>query len=250
MLFRSFLPKWFPLNIYDFGCWARQTIVPLTVVSAKRPVRPAPFPLDELHTDPDRPNPPRPLAPATGWDGIFQRLDKALHVYHRVAPRALRRTAMNMAARWIVERQENDGCWGGIQPPAVYSVIALHLLGYDLRHPVMRAGLESLDRFAVRREDGSRMIEACQSPVWDTCLATIALADAGRRGRPSAWGRRACPGRGTAPRAPACRAWRRARCRRAAAPGPRRGPPRSRRRRARRGDRRRRCADPHRRPRR
>ncbi|MFE0700818.1 squalene--hopene cyclase [Streptomyces sp. NPDC058872] len=176
-----FLPKWFPLNIYDFGCWARQTIVPLTVVSAKRPVRPAPFPLDELHTDPARPRPPRPLAPATGWDGIFQRLDKALHVYHRFAPRGVRSTAMNVAARWIVERQENDGCWGGIQPPAVYSVIALHLLGYDLQHPVMRAGLASLDRFAVWREDGSRMIEACQSPVWDTCLATIALADGGLR---------------------------------------------------------------------
>ncbi|MFD5769845.1 squalene--hopene cyclase [Streptomyces sp. NPDC127049] len=177
-----FLPSWFPLNIYDFGCWARQTIVPLTIVSAKRPVRPAPFPLDELHTDPDRPAPPRPLAPLTGWDGIFQRLDKALHLYHRVALPGLRRAAMNSAARWIVERQENDGCWGGIQPPAVYSVIALHLLGYDLEHPVMRAGLESLDRFAVWREEPEgpvRMIEACQSPVWDTCLATIALADAG-----------------------------------------------------------------------
>ncbi|MFC9489758.1 squalene--hopene cyclase, partial [Streptomyces hydrogenans] len=137
-----FLPKWFPLNIYDFGCWARQTIVPLTVVSAKRPVRPAPFPLDELHTDPGRPAPKRPLAPLTGWDGLFQRLDKALRVYHRFAPRGVRRTAMNTAARWIVERQENDGCWGGIQPPAVYSLIALHLLGYDLEHPVMRAGLE------------------------------------------------------------------------------------------------------------
>ncbi|MER7953161.1 squalene--hopene cyclase [Streptomyces sp. NPDC096030] len=174
-----FLPKWFPLNIYDFGCWARQTIVPLTVVSAKRPVRPAPFPLDELHTDPARPNPVKPSAAMASWDGVFQRLDKALHLYHKVAPRRLRKAAMNVAARWIVERQENDGCWGGIQPPAVYSVIALHLLGYDLKHPVMRAGLESLDRFAVWREDGSRMIEACQSPVWDTCLATIALADAG-----------------------------------------------------------------------
>ncbi|WP_302848934.1 prenyltransferase/squalene oxidase repeat-containing protein, partial [Streptomyces sp. CC77] len=37
-----YLPPWFPLNIYDFGQWARQTIVPLTIVSAKRPVRPAP----------------------------------------------------------------------------------------------------------------------------------------------------------------------------------------------------------------
>lgn len=58
-----YFPKWFPLSIYNFGCWARQTIVPLTVVSAKRPVRPAPFPLDELHTDPADPNPPRPPAP-------------------------------------------------------------------------------------------------------------------------------------------------------------------------------------------
>ncbi len=174
-----FLPKWFPLNIYDFGCWARQTVVPLTVVSAKRPVRPAPFALDELHTDAANPNPPKPMARPASWDGFFQRADKALHLYRKVAPRRLRRTAMNAAARWIIERQENDGCWGGIQPPAVYSLIALHLLGYDLQHPVMRAGLESLDRFTVWREDGARMIEACQSPVWDTCLATIALADAG-----------------------------------------------------------------------
>ncbi|MGW5974892.1 squalene--hopene cyclase [Streptomyces sp. NPDC055186] len=172
-------PSWAPLNIYDFGCWARQTIVPLTIVSAERPVRPAPFPLDELHTDPARPNPPVPLAPATSWDGAFQRLDKGLHAVRRVVPRVLRRAAIHTAARWIIERQENDGCWGGIQPPAVYSIIALHLLGYDLNHPVMRAGLGSLDRFAVWREDGARMIEACQSPVWDTCLATIALADAG-----------------------------------------------------------------------
>ncbi|WP_236245969.1 squalene--hopene cyclase [Streptomyces sp. CC210A] len=174
-----YLPPWFPLNIYDFGQWARQTIVPLTIVSAKRPVRPAPFALDELHTDPRRPAPPRPLAPATTWEGAFQRLDRALHAYRRVAPRPLRRAAMNAAARWIVERQENDGCWGGIQPPAVYSLIALHLLGYDLGHPVMRAGLASLDRFAVWPEDGVRMVEACQSPVWDTGLAVIALADAG-----------------------------------------------------------------------
>ena len=154
--------------------------MPLTVVSAKRPVRPAPFPLDELHTDPARPEPaasrwrPRRVgtAPSSGSTG-------ACTPTARSRSRRLRKAALNSAARWIIERQENDGCWGGIQPPAVYSLIALRLLGYDLDHPVMRAGLESLDRFAVWREDGARMIEACQSPVWDTCLATIALADAG-----------------------------------------------------------------------
>ena len=177
-----YLPRWFPLNIYDFGCWARQTIVPLTVVSAHRPVRPAPCSLDELHTDPARPVPPRRKASVRTWEGVFQRLDAALHSYRGAAVRPLRRAALKEAVRWIVERQENDGSWGGIQPPAVYSLIALHLSGYDLDHPMLRAGLASLDRYAVWREDGARMVEACQSPVWDTCLTTIALADAGLPG--------------------------------------------------------------------
>ncbi|MEU5839648.1 squalene--hopene cyclase [Streptomyces diacarni] len=174
-----YFPKWFPLNIYDFGCWARQTIVPLTVVCAFRPVHPAPFALDELHRDPAHPRPDATMAPATTWDGAFQRIDRALHAYRKVASRRLRRAALREASRWIIERQENDGCWGGIQPPAVYSVIALRLLGYDLDHPVLKAGLASLDRFAVWHDADTRMVEACQSPVWDTCLASIALADAG-----------------------------------------------------------------------
>ncbi len=43
------LPSWVPLNVYDFACWARQTIVALSLVKAHRPVRALPFDLDELH---------------------------------------------------------------------------------------------------------------------------------------------------------------------------------------------------------
>jgi squalene-hopene/tetraprenyl-beta-curcumene cyclase len=85
---------------------------------------------------------------------------------------------MALAERWIVQRQEADGSWGGIQPPWVYSLIALHLRGYAPDHPVMRAGLRGLDGFTIDDERGRR-IEACQSPVWDTALAAVALADAG-----------------------------------------------------------------------
>ena len=89
---------------------------------------------------------------------------------------------MRRCAEWIIARQEKDGCWGGIQPPWVYSLIALHLLGYGLDHPVIQRGLAGLDRFTIWEEtpDGPvRRLEACQSPVWDTVLAMIALADAG-----------------------------------------------------------------------
>ncbi|MGW5156077.1 squalene--hopene cyclase [Nonomuraea wenchangensis] len=168
-----FLPPWFPLNIYDWACWARQTIVPLTVVTACRPVRRLPFDLAELRTGRE----PRRAA-GGGWEKAFGVLDRALHRYERCPSPILRRAALTRAINWITARQEADGSWGGIQPPWVYSVIALHLAGYRLDHPVMTRAIKGLDRFTIRDESGRRL-EACQSPVWDTALAVNALLDAG-----------------------------------------------------------------------
>jgi squalene-hopene/tetraprenyl-beta-curcumene cyclase len=183
------LPPSSPVSIYDFASWARQTVVALTVVGAYRPVRDLGFPLDELRTGlPALPAPPlarpalphrsRSLAGARSYRWLFEALDRGLHVYERHPLPALRRAALRAAERWIVARQESDGSWGGIQPPWVYSLMALHLRGYPLDHPVMRAGLDGLDSFSIRDAD-SRRLEACQSPVWDTALAVVALGDAG-----------------------------------------------------------------------
>jgi squalene-hopene/tetraprenyl-beta-curcumene cyclase len=168
-----FLPSWFPLNVYDWACWARQTIVPLTIVGALRPVRSLPFDVAELRTG-RRPEKTRAERP--GWGEVFDTLDRMLHVYEKRPIKGLRQSALRRAADWIVARQERDGSWGGIQPPWVYSLMALNLLGYDLDHPVMKRGLAGLERFTIRDEKGRRL-EACQSPVWDTVLALNALAD-------------------------------------------------------------------------
>jgi squalene-hopene/tetraprenyl-beta-curcumene cyclase len=45
-------------------------------------------------------------------------------------------------------------------------------------HPALAKGWDALESFAVR-EPGVRRFEACQSPVWDTALAMVALRDAG-----------------------------------------------------------------------
>jgi squalene-hopene/tetraprenyl-beta-curcumene cyclase len=216
------LPRRAPLNVYDFACWARQTIVALSLVKAHRPVRPLPFRLEELlagdgsHRDrphgappgdgsdavppgdwtavPPGDGHPAPSRSSSGravsWQGrLLTVVDRALRAYERHPLAPLRRLALARAERWIVRRQEADGSWGGIQPPWVYSLMALHLSGYPLDHPVMKRGLEGLDRFMVEdADDGrgigappgrSRRLEACQSPVWDTALAIVALADAG-----------------------------------------------------------------------
>ncbi|SQE00763.1 Squalene--hopene cyclase [Parafrankia sp. Ea1.12] len=177
----TFLPPWFPLNIYDFACWARQTVVALTIVGSLRPVRSFGFTLDELRV----PAPKAARAPLRSWAGAFERLDSVLHRYEKRPFQPLRRLALRRAAEWVIARQEADGCWGGIQPPMVYSIMALHLMGYPLNHPVISMAFRALDRFTIREEtpEGTvRRIEACQSPVWDTALAVVALADAGLGG--------------------------------------------------------------------
>ncbi|HLI56835.1 MAG TPA: squalene--hopene cyclase, partial [Actinomycetota bacterium] len=171
------LPPWVPLNLYDWACWARQTIVPLTVVGALRPARPLPFGIDELRSGAHPKRAARDYS-LKSWKGRFNCLDVVLHGYDRHAPGPLRNQALALAERWIIQRQEADGGWGGIQPPWVYSLIALQLLGYPLNHPVMRQGIAGLDGFMIV-EDGTRRMEACQSPVWDTGLAAMALNDAG-----------------------------------------------------------------------
>jgi len=160
---QMFVPARAPLSIYSFGCWARQTVVALQVATTLRPVRPVPFAIDELgRTPPGRRHP----------------VDRLLHAYGRRPIKPLRRAAMRRALRWIVERQEADGSWSGIQPPWVWSIIALHAAGSTLDDPVIVAALRGLDSFTIEDELGRR-IEACQSPVWDTALAVIGLLDAG-----------------------------------------------------------------------
>jgi squalene-hopene/tetraprenyl-beta-curcumene cyclase len=190
------LPHWVPLNIYDFACWARQTIVALSLVKAERPVRPLDFDLDELRIgapeeDPRTSRRRDPLA----------LLDRVLRAYERRPFGPLRRYAIARAERWIVARQEQDGSWGGIQPPWVYSLIALNVRGYSVEHPVMARGIDGIEGFMIEDEDDahevgapsgrSRRLEACQSPIWDTALAMIALADAGVGGDDPAMSRAA-----------------------------------------------------------
>ena len=144
-----FLPPWAPLNIYDFGCWARQTVVALTIVMAHRPARPLPFALDELRAtepaavarSPRGPRSPRRQPESLRTTrGRLLALDRALHRYERLPAwflprRALRRSALRRAEQWIVRRQEADGLWGGIQPPVVYSIMALAPAGLSAGPP-------------------------------------------------------------------------------------------------------------------
>ena len=98
-----YLPSWFPLNIYDWGCWARQTIVALAVVASFKPSNPVPFTVGELYAA-------VPGLPPKGdrkdpWSLAFNALDKALHKVEPRMPARARRAALRRCTDWIIARQ-------------------------------------------------------------------------------------------------------------------------------------------------
>ena len=174
------LPRWFPINIYKFASWARGTMVPLTIVYAYRPTFPIPkharidelFPRGRANADLSLPR------KRSAWGRFFTFADKVLRVHEHSRWKPLRKRAIKAAEEWIIARQEADGCWGGIQPAWVYSLIALYVLGHDPEGPILKKGIEGLRRYSIE-EEGKFRFQSCISPVWDTALAMIGLQDAG-----------------------------------------------------------------------
>jgi len=147
------LPPSAPFSIYNFSCWARGTFVPLAACRALRPVRRADIDLREIGSRPGETRTPAP-------------------------PTALRRRALSVAEAWVRVHQEADGSWGGIQPPWVWSILMLAALGHGPEDETLTRAIEGWQGFMV--EEGDRLRpEACQSPVWDTGLAVLALRDSG-----------------------------------------------------------------------
>ena len=182
------LPKWFPVNIYEFSSWARATIVPMMIILSQRPSKkvPSEASIDELYPVPrdqidyslTKPRGTLGWAPALYW------LDRLLRIYESLPIKPARNMAVRRSAKWVLEHQEADGSWGGIQPPWVYSLIALKHLGYPNEHPAIQKGLEGFEAFTIDDVDACR-VQACVSPVWDTCLVLAGPTGIGPWRRPS-----------------------------------------------------------------
>jgi len=177
------LPSWSGLSIYEFSSWTRATVVPLMIIMAHRPVCPLPPEqgVRELFPYPDEPFHQhrvswKPRGPQL--ENLFVLVDRLLKLYYRLPIPWLRELALRRAEKWILERQEESGDWGGIQPAMLNSILALHCLGHRVEGDVLERGLQALKFFTL--EKGDRVwLQSCISPVWDTALAVRALAAAG-----------------------------------------------------------------------
>lgn len=177
-----YLPAWCPLNIYDFASWARATLVPLCILSVRQPVRalPAERRLDELfpagreNADYSLPEVEKGL-----MERFFLVVDWLLKRYNRLPVQFGREKAIHLCLEWILRHQDYDGGWGGIQPPLIYSLMALHGEGYALDHPVMVKGLDAFNPPWAYEKNGGTYLQCSESPIWDTLFTLLAMFECG-----------------------------------------------------------------------
>jgi squalene-hopene/tetraprenyl-beta-curcumene cyclase len=179
-------PLWFPFNIYNFAQWARATMVPLAVLSARRPVRPLPdgSKLDELFADGYANfdfDIPAKQTRALSLEGFFGFVDGLLHRAQTLRLVPSREATIRLCLEWIVRHQDWDGAWGGIQPPWIYALLALSTEGYPTDHPIIAKGLAALGEHWSYEQQGSVHLQATESSVWDTLLSLLALTESGAR---------------------------------------------------------------------
>lgn len=173
------LPDFAPFNIYELSSWARESTVPLFIVLDRKPVfKTTPqLSLDELYVE-GRDKVSFSPKLKGDWTDIFLALDGAFKLAEQFNLVPFREEGLKAAERWMLERQEPTGDWGGIIPPMLNALLMMKTLNYSVNDPAVRRGFEAVERFAVETED-TYWIQPCVSPVWDTALVVRALAESG-----------------------------------------------------------------------
>ena len=183
-------PNWFYFNIYEISSWSRSILVPLAIISAKRPFTQIPPErgIDELFVG-GRANANLRLRlnrrAIFTWRNFFLVLDRILHGLEAARVRPLRKLALRRAENWLLERLEMSDGLGAIYPAMLNAIIALRCLGYSEDDPKVIRARDEFEKLGIEQpateeapEPAFRM-QPCVSPVWDTAQAVYALGEAG-----------------------------------------------------------------------
>ena len=175
------LPNWFYLNIYEMSSWTRGIVIPMAILSALRPDfrLPEHAQIDELFVDPSR------KASAFDWSdqliswrNFFLAADRAMKLYEKLPWKPLRARALREAKAWVLEHIERTEGLAAIYPAMMNSIFALMALGHGPDDPLTSREIREFARFEIEEKDTIRL-QPCVSPVWDTCIAMVALEEAG-----------------------------------------------------------------------
>jgi squalene-hopene/tetraprenyl-beta-curcumene cyclase len=175
------LPNWFFINIYEMSSWTRGIVIPMAILCAIRPEwrLPEHARVDELFKIPAR----KAAAFAwsdelVSWKNFFLALDRVFKIYEKVPWKPFRQRALREAKRWVLDHIERTEGLAAIYPAMMNSIFALIAMGMGPDDPLTRREIQEFSRFEIEEPDTIRL-QPCVSPVWDSCIAMVALEEAG-----------------------------------------------------------------------
>jgi squalene-hopene/tetraprenyl-beta-curcumene cyclase len=175
------LPNWFYFNIYEMSSWTRGIVIPMAILSSLRPEwrLPETARVDELFNDISQ----RAAAfswskQLVSWKNVFLAVDRGLKIYEKLPWKPLRQKAIREAKAWMLQHMERTEGLAAIYPSMMNSIFALMALGHGPDDPLTYREIKEFSRFEIEEDDTIRL-QPCVSPVWDTCIAMVALEEAG-----------------------------------------------------------------------
>ncbi|MBI4425259.1 MAG: squalene--hopene cyclase, partial [Elusimicrobia bacterium] len=176
-------PNWFSFNIYEMSAWTRSIVVPLSIIWAERPKAQCPphARLDELFPDERRFVPLKDVMPPHdffSWTNFFLWWDRGLKGLEGRGPHWIRAWSLRKAEGWILDHLKDSDGLGAIFPGIVNTIMAMKALRYSDHDPRLIQQLKTLEKLEIDRGDMLEM-QPCHSPIWDTAIAVIALAESG-----------------------------------------------------------------------
>ncbi|MDQ6958522.1 MAG: squalene--hopene cyclase [Mariprofundaceae bacterium] len=181
-------PRWFPFHVSKISYWSRTVMVPLLIlytlrVQAKNPCH---VNIRELFTTP--PEQEKNYFPVrSGLNRLFLHAERTIRHLEPLIPHWMRQRALKKAECWMLKRL-GEGGLGAIFPAMINAYESLIHLGYPENHPVRKQARQALDDLLIKTDE-SAWFQPCNSPVWDTAIACLALQEAGSKKAVSATGR-------------------------------------------------------------
>jgi len=175
------IPSWFIFNIYEMSSWTRGIVIPMAILSTLRPNwrLPERAHVDELFKDPEHKTAALDWSDKLlSWKNVFLALDRGLKLYEKSPWKPFRQRAIREAKTWVLNHIERTEGLAAIYPAMMNSIFTLMAFGHGPDDPLTLREIKEFSRFEIEERDTIRM-QPCVSPVWDTCIAMVALEEAG-----------------------------------------------------------------------
>jgi sporulenol synthase len=177
------LPRWFPVDFFDFVGYARVHIAPILVVADRK------FSMKTSRT-PDISDLGIDSRSSAFENDTYLRLERS-NEYRSLLkmvldgikslphlPSQIHHMALRQAERFMLERIEPDGTFYSYFTSTFLMIFALLALGYSTNHPVITRAISGLKTMTCRT-NGHIHVQNATSTVWNTALLTHAVLSAG-----------------------------------------------------------------------